>query len=911
MSDEKEISINMKEMKKGFEKAKNFFMRKDVLIALTAIVFLVILISSSAIRVSNLNNLKDITTGEYTAADPDALYFLRLSYVVLEQGNLNGIDEMRSPGLGIVYLKEITPHTIVGMYKIVKVFSPSIDFNFIAMIFPVVFFVLGLIAFFFLCYFLTRSKLVALIASAFLAFSPAYLFRTMAGVLDHDSIGMFGIFASLLVFTIGIKKINKSWKKNLLWGVLLGLSTAFALGAWAGGVTFLFMIIPLAILIHYLFNLEGERKKKEKLIVFNLIWIISYIIFSSFIGFGILESLNKLLTPSSMLLSLTLGFMVVDYTVERNIKKLKFVKEKNRVIYSMIAAIILGILFLIISGKNISSLFVEVYAKMLNPFGAIGRLGSTVSENAQPYLTDWISQMGKPLFWLFFAGMFLMGIHFSKNAKAKKHRIYFSIFWVILISGILFSRISAGHLFNGTNFISQLFYIAGFLVFVIYFAWLYLRKRFRINTGMIIIFSWMLFMLILGRAAARTIFVATPFVCFSAAYFIVKIGKSIKKTKDETLKILAWIILIAAIILAFVSLFGNPLNKTGGSYQTVVYQAENVGPVANYQWQYAMQWVRENTNENDVFVHWWDYGYLVQSVGERKSVSDGGHSAGDSGDHNVGRYVLTTPNPETALSYMKTWNVSYLLIDPTDFGKYGAYSKIGSDENYDRFSSPITMLQDESQTVETSTSTKLVYQGNTLVDEDIIYEDIFLPGPTYDKNGEVTINSYVLGVFAEISQNSVGEATIKQPEVVFYYRDQQYKIPMRYVYYGDSIIDFGTGIEATFMIIPRINSDSSINAAGAGIYLSPKISGGLFAKLYLMNDPFNEYPTVTLAHSENDYFVNALKQQGMSIGEFVYYGGLRGPLKIWEVEYPAGTEIHEEFLERTYNWEGELDRLFK
>jgi hypothetical protein len=68
--------------------------------------------------------------------------------------------------------------------------------------------------------------------------------------------------------------------------------------------------------------------------------------------------------------------------------------------------------------------------------------------------------MGKALFWLFFSGMVLMGIHFSKNIKTKKHRIYFSIFWLVLISGVLFSRISEGHFFNGTNFMSQLFYIA-------------------------------------------------------------------------------------------------------------------------------------------------------------------------------------------------------------------------------------------------------------------------------------------------------------------------------------------------------------------------------------------------------------------------------------------------------------------
>ena len=37
--------------------------------------------------------------------------------------------------------------------------------------------------------------------------------------------------------------------------------------------------------------------------------------------------------------------------------------------------------------------------------------------------------------------------------------------------------------------------------------------------------------------------------------------------------------------------------------------------------------------------------------------------ANDFWDHLIGRYLLTTPNPETALSFMKAQNVSY-LYDP-------------------------------------------------------------------------------------------------------------------------------------------------------------------------------------------------------------------------------------------------------
>src|SRR5690606_26222141 len=94
---------------------------------------------------------------------------------------------------------------------------------------------------------------------------------------------------------------------------------------------------------------------------------------------------------------------------------------------------------------------------------------------------------------------------------------------------------------------------------------------------------------------------------------------------------------------------------------------------------------------------WWDYGYWVQTIGERPTLTDGAH-ANEWWDYTTARYLLTTPTPETALSLMKTHNVSYLLIDSTDIGKYGAFSSIGSDETgNDRLSQIPTMVFDGSQ----------------------------------------------------------------------------------------------------------------------------------------------------------------------------------------------------------------------
>jgi len=265
----------------------------------------------------------------------------------------------------------------------------------------------------------------------------------------------------------------------------------------------------------------------------------------------------------------------------------------------------------------------------------------------------------------------------------------------------------------------------------------------------------------------------------------------------------------------------------------------------------------------------------------------------------MGRYVLTTPKPETALSFMKTHNVSYLIIDPTDLGKYAAYSKIGGNKEQDRYSSPQQVVEDTKQTTETATGARKIYVGSTFVDEDINYNGTFLPGPIYNEYELPTYKSYFLGIIMESSSKN-DSIEVKQPIGVFIYNNKQYQLPIRYVYLNGKIIDFKTGINATFRIVPSLTQNANggigMDPLGAGIYLSERVQKGLFAQLYLMNDVYNQYPTVKVAHSEDDYIVKALQAQGVNLGEIVYFNGLRMPLKTWKVEYPYNIIANEGFM---------------
>ncbi len=891
-----DISINTAGIKENFSKVSSFFKQKKVQTILIVLLFLIILIGSSTVRLQNLPLLVDQTTGESLPLALDPFYFLRIAETIVEEGGLPAIDVMRYPSANVGFTNEVLPQALVFLYNIGKIFDGDVSLQFINVVSPVIFFGLGLVIFFFLIYVLTKSKGIALFSSAFLAFIPTYLHRTLAGFSDHEAIGMFAFFLFLLGYGLALKFLDrgggrKNFIKILLFGLLVGFFSSFAVASWGGGANFIFMILPLSFGLFWLLKVQNlENTSKEQLkgfLLFYFSWIFFSILTGLLFGFSLQEMIGRVLFRSSSLISgAVFLFLLADFSLINFGHKINFIREeglkKYRVLYSLLIVVLIGIIFLLFQG-NLFSFISNILDRFVDPLGA-SRAGLTVAENKQPFLEDWINQIGKIFFWFFYVGMLFVGINISKGINKKGKKILFFLLWTLAISGILFSRISSTSLLNGTNFISKLFYLGAIILFLGYSFWIYFKERIRVKSGLLILASWLFLMLIAGRGAVRLFFVITPFATFMGGYFLVNLFNYAKKSKDDFLRMILVILLILSVIGTVITL-NSFISVTSA-------QAEHTGPSAGLQWQSAMSWVRENTILGSIFVHWWDYGYWIQYLGERPTITDGGHAV-PYWDHLIGRYLLTTPDPETALSFMKSHNVSYLLIDPTDLGKYGAYGIIGSDEiNQDRFSQIPTMILDPNQIQETSDKEIRFYQGGTMVDEDIIYEqdgqEIFLPAN----------KAAIAGTILEFSENN-GKFSFNRPSVVFVYNNQQIIIPIRYVYFRGELFDMGGGLDAVIRTLPSASQTGpgiQIDDLGSVIYLSPRVSKSLFAQLYLMNDPFNIYPTIKVAHRESDLLVSSLRSQGANMEDILFFNGFRGPIKIFEIDYPENILEKEEFL---------------
>lgn len=371
-----------------------------------------------------------------------------------------------------------------------------------------------------------------------------------------------------------------------------------------------------------------------------------------------------------------------------------------------------------------------------------------------------------------------------------------------------------------------------------------------------------------ARRAVRLIFIFAPVTTVLFGYFSVKMFDYAREClKKDWYKLLAYILIGIFLIPVFT-----------GFAQTTLAQAKYTGPSYNQQWQKAGAWIRGNTPEDAVFSHWWDYGYWVQTGGERTTILDGGNAIGY-WNHLMGRHVLTGQSDEEALPFLYSHNATHLLMISDEIGKYPAYSSIGSDVDYDRYSWINTFMLDEKNIQELRDKVVYLYRGGTPLDEDFVYQDRLYPKGA----------AGVAGFFVSVKKED-DKTVFDQPFAVLVYNGQQVQVPLNCIFIDETQkplgfdkfgeITFGSeGLDGCLRIIPKIDGQKML-PTGAAFYLSPKVREGRFAQLYLFG-------------KESEYFKLAYTDESQ-MPLSVYSGRVIGPLKIWSISYPESIEVPEE-----------------
>ena len=821
------------------------------------------------IRTRNLSLLIDATTGNYFPSDPDAIGILRYVQYIVEHGRLMDIDYLRfyPSGFGgtVGSLNEFSllTHLIAYFYQFLHFFNDAVTVQYADVIYPAVAFVIALLFFFLLVQKIFDWK-VALLASAFLTVIPAYLFRTMSGVSDKEAMAMIFFYLTLYLFLCFI--LEKRFIKQFILMLLAALVAGFLWLLW-GGYVFVFLTLGTFVFLLVILERIDIRTLVFYAIFFEIPLQMVRLFYPERYRF-----LDLVVTPAIgvMFIPLVLGF--THYLIfTKDLLKIKSKLSGVPPFFVTIGVVVclVIILFSAYAGPvalwdMVSSIFVDV----LHPF-AQTRWSLTVAENQQPYFSEIIAFFGRLFLFVGYAGAVYLFYEISKRfSYARLLTVVYAVFLLMLMA----SRLSPSSVLDGTTSLSLLFFFGGLFLFLITSGYIiftmyrrnkeeYFQSVSQIPVRYLLVGVLLIYLLLAGRSANRLIFVFAPMTAIFAAYGIVAIVRYVQQRYEN--RVLHYGIGIASILLVIFLL--------NASFNSSLSQASAIGSFYNPSWQYAMDWVRETTPTDAVFAQWWDYGYYIETIGQRATLSDGGN-AHPSINYFMARHVFVGQNETEALQLLAAKNATHLLISAYEIDKYGAFSSIGSDANYDRFSWIPRYTLDLSQSQETRNSTNFLYVGNTAMDEDFIYNGMVFP------RAQAGIVAFLLPTVYDTNGTFV---TFSQPTAYVSYLGQYTYVPVECVFYnGQKIVYEKKGLDGCLDVIPTVNGNTQTDV-GALLYLSSRVQDTVFTRLYLHGEIWDHF---TLVYSDQQ------------VAPFMVYNGmLLGPIKIWNISYPDDLEIPEEY----------------
>jgi len=150
-----------------------------------------------------------------------------------------------------------------------------------------------------------------------------------------------------------------------------------------------------------------------------------------------------------------------------------------------------------------------------------------------------------------------------------------------------------------------------------------------------------------------------------ASLGLTALTKEFFKNKPETKKPIGKLIklsyVVGIIILLIIPMIfpgGGTASAMSKSVPTILNGGSNFVITSN-DWLDSMEWIKNNTSEDAVIAAWWDYGYWIQTLGERASLAD------NSTVHtriieNIAKMLLS--NPDDAWISLNEMQADYVLV---------------------------------------------------------------------------------------------------------------------------------------------------------------------------------------------------------------------------------------------------------
>jgi dolichyl-diphosphooligosaccharide--protein glycosyltransferase len=235
------------------------------------------------------------------------------------------------------------------------------------------------------------------------------------------------------------------------------------------------------------------------------------------------------------------------------------------------------------------------------------------------------------------------------------------------------------------------FYEFGALIFLILFGFVFILQRVRNDD--IFLLLWGVTAVYFAASFVRLTLLLAPAFSILAAIGTVELGKPAvdivreaviyPKHKTRVISRIGREFGVAIFLILLMVIIPTFWTAVRGSYQpaTIVTSSIPTAPGAGQElkyadWLEALSWMRQNTPAGSVIFAWWDYGYWITALGDRRTLADNGTQ----NSTQIAMIAQTfLDNTTMAIPNLQKYNVSYVAIFITPSGSQGGYQGFGED----------------------------------------------------------------------------------------------------------------------------------------------------------------------------------------------------------------------------------------
>jgi dolichyl-diphosphooligosaccharide--protein glycosyltransferase len=237
------------------------------------------------------------------------------------------------------------------------------------------------------------------------------------------------------------------------------------------------------------------------------------------------------------------------------------------------------------------------------------------------------------------------------------------------------------------------FYEFGPIILLAMFGFIFILQRARNDDIFLVL--WGVTSVYFSATFVRLTLLLAPAFCILAGIGSVELGKPAVDIIREAViyprrktRVIARVgreFGVAIFLILLIVIMPSFWRAVQASYQpaTIVTSSIPTIPAAGselkYQdWLEALDWMRENTPQGSVVFAWWDYGYWITALGDRRTLADNG-TQNSTQIAVIAQTFLS--NTTFAIPTMRRYNVSYvaIFITPSGTGSQTKYQGFGED----------------------------------------------------------------------------------------------------------------------------------------------------------------------------------------------------------------------------------------